>query len=327
MPEHIVAHATSRDSLEKILQSGKIKTLTHIVQENPEAEVHVEPYPGLRLRRKMRAEDARKYLDRRGNTDKVFLTRAGYDPRYGEYVIRKRLTSPVDHTGLTFIPNEVTTPKALSVRSNATVFVPEGELQGWREKFPDVPIQSKDELDLRPFTWGDRIGAFSGKLKKRLTKEAAQSLDRLSESQLHRRVSTKAGSVGSAALGTAVDDSDVDVFVPYERKSDYTRAVRRLKDRFPELTEPEYSRKREHKTTLSGRIKGRDVDLVLAYGEKPRLFSERFKALRNSLTEEEKKKIRETKARLQSSWVLPEYRYRRYKKRLAEDQGLAQFYF
>jgi len=70
-----------------------------------------------------------------------------------------------------------------------------------------------------------------------------------------------------------------------------------------------------------------DEQISVEHGEKPKKFREAFLNAKAALTPERKAEIIAMKRKLKESWFLSDYRYKRYKKQLAADIGLAQHYF
>lgn len=144
---------------------------------------------------------------------------------------------------------------------------------------------------------------------------------------LKKTIGRNAIPVGSTELGLATDSSDVDILVPYKRKHHWERAIERLRTKYPELQIGQYSANKPDKRVLTGPINGQTVDIVLAHGPKPMAFAQRFQQLKQELTPEQRQAIVNRKLELKNSLVLPEYRYKKYKKEVAEQLGLAQHYF
>ena len=318
-------HATSLDNLKVILSNGgKIKALRHIARDTPEAELSVEPLP-LPWRMNMKASDAYSRMKGIKNTDDVFLARDGYVPNYGDVVVVKQMSDRAVTPGarLNTIPNEFTTRRALSLKNNATVYVPDDQLAELKKEYRGIRFRPKSEFKLHTYGLKDRFVAFKDKLKQRLGfgKEA-------SDSAYKRKYGRNARLVGSEALGINVPGkSDVDVFVPYKRESAFRKAIARMQERHPGLQLNRASLKRDDKKTFSGSVNGQDVDVVLAYGPRAERFRQAFEEAARKLTPEKRREIVETKARLKKAWFFPQWRYKRYKNQVAEELGLKQAYF
>ena len=146
-------HATSAESLEKILNSGKIKSVAQIAGDNPDTKVDVEHKDGSADRAELKASDAHDKMDGEKEPDKIFLTRDGYLPAYGDHVILKELEHPEEVEDSEH-PNEHTTRRALSVKHNAVIYVPKSKLEEWRKKYPDINFMAKDEIPVKALESG-----------------------------------------------------------------------------------------------------------------------------------------------------------------------------
>lgn len=311
-------HATTPQNLEKILASGKVLRPKDIQGDSKAIEL----LPGVTTHWDAPASVADFFSKLRGNHSKVFVTKGGYDSRYGTHVIRKRLTAPKKHSWLTLIPNEHSVAKPLSVKSNADVLVPAGELQDWKAKFPGVKFKELEAGHAPEFSIGDRVAKILGQdvIKPVVQKPTPSQVSR----KVLKAVGKKGTLAGSLVLGTSVDGGDVDVLVPYKSKLQFEKAKERLSSRFKDF---KLTTNRDNKYTLSGSIDGVPVDVVVAHGEAPKKFLDRFNEVKQSLTPEQRAEIRAKKKALSSSWFFPQTRYKRYKKNLAEDLGLKEVYF
>jgi hypothetical protein len=159
--ERLFAHATSPESLEKILESRKLLSPMQVAKLNPEAEIDVE-YSGLFGRKKAKAAET---LGDKDDRDKIFLTEGTYDPRYGNHVIVKKLNHPVKHNKITHIVNEHTTKRPLAItRKSAVVYVPDENVSLWRRAFPYQHIEPLSKNPLKPTSGLQRVGTFYGKV-------------------------------------------------------------------------------------------------------------------------------------------------------------------
>lgn len=317
------AHTTGDEGLDRILSSGKIQHLGHLVKKDPSLQVTVEYSHLPFLRKTMAAEEALKLMHGTKVIDKVFLTKGRFLPNYGENVIIKDLTSPTERTSFNTIPDEFVTGRALSVKSNAEVYVPDERLEEWSSKHPDTTFLPKSSLKMQPIGVLDRIKAYPFKVMKALGHDKSASKLPISP----KSVSANAFLGGSSGLGLNIDDSDIDIFAPYKTESRYLKAVDRVKERFPELKQRSSTSKNPNKSTFSGKVDGKEVDVVLGWGPKAQAFSNAYEKALSGLTEEKWKEILETKRNLKNAWILSDYRYNRYKKQLASEIGLRQNYF
>lgn len=324
------SHSTSRENLEKMLQDGaRIKTLRHLAKNDPNLRVSVEPYRWLRTREEMPVSEAVTRLKNESkHPDKVFLVRGGVEPSYGQYSILKKLKGPKPHDDVNLIPNEYVTPRALSLRSNARVYAPDDELDALKSQYPGIRFVGRSELPVPELGRVQGAVTLAEKLKRRFMSKFAGEAPPLSVAQLRRSVGRNAIQVGSEALGTNVGQgSDIDIFAPYKRRDAYEKAMSRLRERYPEFQESKANAARQDKYTLSGKINGKDVDLVLGYGDKAQNFLGAFENAKQRLTPDKADEIRQNKEQLQKAWLLREWRYKRYKNQVADELGLKEHYF
>lgn len=319
---HTFSHVTSDDGLARILESGRIKTIRHLAKENPDLEVEVEPLPIPFIRQKLRAEDALSEMSGVKDVGKVFLTRNGYLPNYGDNVIVKRLSVPQRRTSLNTIPEEYVTGRAISVKNNAEVYVPDHRLEEWRKGFQGVVFKPKSELALKPYTIKDRVLNYPGKVLEALgfNKQASSPVN-------PRAIGSTAFIGGSEGLGLSIDNSDVDIFAPYARQRDYDKALERVKALYPTLQERSSTINNPNKSTLTGVVNGTEIDVVLGVGSKAINFRDAYQSAKQSLTDDQRELIKARKKELKESWILPELRYKLYKNNLATQLGLKQHYF
>ncbi|MBR4608798.1 MAG: hypothetical protein IKO41_21640 [Lachnospiraceae bacterium] len=327
MPEDksIYAHTTSMSSLMKMLGSGKIKSLRHIARETPDQELSVEPLP-VPIRFSMPASRAYRFMMGIKEPDKVFLTRNGYLPNYGDVVVTKNLGGAVvRHNALNSIPEEFTTRRALSLRNNANIYIPDEKLQEVSSQFRGYKFRPKSELQLQPYGLADRVRALLSKVKSRFVKESSEAD---SNSKFKRLFGRNAQLVGSEALGINVPgSSDTDVFVPYKRKLYFNRALERMGVKYPDLKMNRASLNREDKKTFTGSVNGQPMDVVMAYGPRAEKFRSAFDMAMRGLDARKRREIVARKAELKKSWFFPETRYKWYKKQLADELGLRDAYF
>lgn len=310
----IYTHTTTLDNLHKILNSGRIKSVRHIANEDPDSVMNVESSLGMRTRKYLKAVDALKRLKEVGkNPDKIFLTREGHNGNYGDVFIAKNLQSPKEHNTFNFVPNEYTIRRPLSVKHNATVYVPAKHLQDLRDAYKHIKFKPDTEFEHR-ITITDRFNT----LKRKLFNKTA--LENMSDSKLKQLLHTnKAFNAGSTALGTNIGKSDTDIFIPYKTQKAFDRKVKQLVSMYPDMQ----VRTKPNKVTLYND----KVDLVVGHGDNAIGYANKFKELKHSLSDSDKDRIKKRKADIKNSWFFPEFRYKRYKKQVAKDLGLHQFYF
>ena len=121
----VLTHTTKKENLHNILDSGKLMPIKHLKEQYPELEVNYEHKKG----KTHRISDKLKNIRNHHNSDKLFFAADRYDPRYGDYTIVKKLKKAEDNpVKWTLIPNEKIVKNPVSVRSNATIYVPNNEL-------------------------------------------------------------------------------------------------------------------------------------------------------------------------------------------------------
>lgn len=316
------AHTTSLAMLKRMLsESGQIKSLRHITKDTPDALIKVEPLP-IPIHKRLSARLAYDIMKYTKEPDKIFLTRNGYLPNYGDVVITKRLGNSVrEHDSWNTIPEEFTTRRRLSLRNNAKIYVPDEEYEQVVSEFGNRRIYPKSKLELPAYGISDRAKAWWAKIRGKFTKEG-------SDAAYKRLFGTPAQLVGSEALGINVPgSSDTDVFVPYKRRGNFERALWRMECKYPDLHLNSASLRREDKKTFTGNVKGNPMDVVVAYGPRAEKFRTAFNNARTMLSDKRRAEIIAEKQRIKNSWFFPELRYKWYKKQLATELGLKDAYF
>lgn len=325
--KHVFMHTTSEENLRKILEGKRISALRHIARRTPDLPVSVESgLTGLSDREVLRAAAAYERMRATKDVDSLFLTRDGWLPHYGDHVLVKRLSSPKRRNAFNLVPNEYTIKRELSPVSRAEIYVPADKLEEWKTQHPKANVRPLEDIP------GIRLSRLDGALQlpakalRRLTKASSFDPATLTDAQARKLFGRNAFLAGSEPLGIAVSSSDVDVFVPYTSEHHFNRAKDRIRKRYPMLQERPWEGDRP-KVVFTGDVNGTDVDVVLGHGEKARNFVKAFQEARGKLTPEEQERVRREKLRLKAAWFLKEYRYKRYKKQLAQDLGLEQHYF
>ena len=162
------------NNLDAIASSGKISALKHLVRNNPDIEIEVEPRAGgsnlgglLSDRARMRVADAYSAMSGVKDVDNVFLTRSVLPSKsYGKYVIEKTLLTPKLNTKLNLIANEYISPRELSVRYNANVYAPDDEVQKLREDHGHLNILPMSDLTASEASLADHARTLYAKLTK-----------------------------------------------------------------------------------------------------------------------------------------------------------------
>lgn len=142
---------------------------------------------------------------------------------------------------------------------------------------------------------------------------------------LAKRLNVTPFLTGSMAMGTHVPGSvDLDYTVPLKSKVKMLALAERLR-RHPEFkTSPYHPEEGDYQIFTWGREGKLPIDIALMYGDKAQKYKEAVRAARAKLTPERIEQIRKDKARLQRAWFLRQARYRKYKRKLDEELGIAQ---
>lgn len=321
----IYTHTTSLSALERMLENGaSIKSLKHITRETPDAELSVEPTI-LPLRFNMKAGDAYERMKDGKDPDKIFFMKGKYAPNYGDSVITLENTKIMQPYDSHFtLDNEYTTGRKVSLKGKGvSVYVPDERVEELQGRYRKVRFYPKSLLKVSPYTMGDRAST----VWRRITGSEKTAEDQ-DDHKFKRLFGRNARLVGSEALGIAVPgSSDTDVFVPYKSRYHFDRAIERMPKKYPTLVMNEASKDRQDKKTFTGKVNGKDMDVVLGYGDKAQRFNDAFTSAGTLLTPEQKAEVIRRKQELKNAWILPEWRYKRYKKQLAKDMGLADAYF
>ncbi len=301
------------NNLDNIASSGKIMALKHLARSMPELLLEVEPGAGgsnvgglVSNRSTMSASDAYEAMRGVKDVDNVFLTKDVVAPEaYGKYVIKKDLRSPSFNSKLNLIPNEYKTPRSLSVRSNASVYVPEEEMDELKEKYKHLDIRRMEDLDARSASLTDRARTLYSKI-----------------------LSPNATIVGSEGIGIDIGGkSDRDILVAYKTRKAYDNMVNKLEENNFGLQESAYNKhKRDGYKVYSYKDGNHDIDVALVHGGKAPDLANHTRELRSTMSDEDRERIRTRKSELSNSWILPNLRYKRYKKSIDKELGLTKFH-
>ncbi len=328
----IYTHTTSLGALERMLENGSaIKSLKHIYRESPDMELSVEPTI-LPMRWNMKASEAYARMKDGKDPDKIFFMRGKYAPNYGDSVITLENTKIMKPYASHFtLDNEYTTGRKVSLRGKGiSVYVPDEKVQELQGRYKKVRIYPVSLLKVPPYTLGDRVSSAWRRITgaEKVASDNSAIDARVYDARYKRLFGRNARLVGSEALGISVPgSSDTDVFVPYKSRYHFDRAIKRIPEKYPELVMNQASIEKPDKKTFTGKVNGKDMDVVIGYGGKAQRFNEAFTRAESMLTPEQRLAIIRRKQKLKDAWVLPEWRYKRYKKRLAIDLGLADAYF
>ena len=321
-----------------MLKAGKVMSLKHLARYSPDTEVSVESKAnGSNLgglvsnRRTLSATDAYDIMTGVKDVDNVFLTKDTILPEssgYGKYIIEKNLRIPTLNSKLNLIANEYKHNRALSIRNNSTVYIPDEEYQEFKILHPEINIRPRSTLTARESTLGDTARTLWAKTIGIDKQSDAQTLFSGSESDIKRILSRNATIVGSEGIGINIKgSSDRDILVPYKTRKGYNRLVNKLKTDGLGLQESKYNdRKRDGFKVYSYKDDNIDVDVALVHGGNANRLASHVRHLRENLSDKQKNDIIKDKEDLQNAWFFKNTRYKRYKRQLDKDLGLSQFH-
>lgn len=321
------------NNIDAIVTSGRVQALKHLARSNPDLEVEVESgasgsnFGGLASNREtLRAADAYDKMKGVKDVDRIFVTKSVLPPvSYGKYIIEKKLRSTKENVKLNLIPNEHTTGRSLSVRSNANIYVPDDEHEYLSNKFSSTNFMPMSQLKARQATLTDRAKS----LYRKLTKSAdVKTLFSGTEKDIQKLLSRNATIVGSEGIGINVEGaSDRDILVPYKTKQGFNRLVKKLEDDGLGLKESPYNaRKRDGFKVYSYKDNDVDVDVALVHGGKASDLTKHIRHLRETLSDEQRSEIISKKKSLQNAWFFRDSRYKNYKRGIDRKLGLTQFH-
>jgi hypothetical protein len=128
---------------------------------------------------------------------------------------------------------------------------------------------------------------------------------------------------GSLALGTNLPgESDFDYGIPVQQKKRFLELYEQFKR---DMKESPYNRGDSDYRVFTTTIGGEPVDVALIFGGKGAHHRDAIKYLSKTMTEKQKQKIIEEKAKLKGAWIAPKYRYKRYKRNLDTQLGIPRF--
>ena len=174
----LFAHATGAENLRKILRSGSLRPLKDLAESNPELLVNVEKaLTSLSQRPTLPAADAAKAMSGAKEIDKVFLTKGGYLPNYGDHIIARKALAPSRRQSLNLVPQEYVTDKAISIYDPGTaIFVPDEALSLWKKEFPKANILPKSKFEGQQYTRVQGAAELPKKLQARLADTSVAKL-------------------------------------------------------------------------------------------------------------------------------------------------------
>lgn len=165
------------------------------------------------------------------------------------------------------------------------------------------------------------IGGFFG--NKKLNPELLANAD---DAYIKRIFGDQAILAGSKPLGINIGTSDTDILSPYKTDFFYNRAIKDMIAN-PEFTPSKLNAVRPDKQVFTYKNNGKDIDVVLARGDKGFAFRDAFLNASKNLTDEQRAEIIAQKKALQDAWILKNLRYKRYKNQIADELGLKEHYF
>lgn len=355
----IYSHRTNYDGLKAILQDGAIRPVADISADHPDRELSVEPTIAPFLRRKVRASEAASsaWSLMPERQQEIYLTRNGMlgGKKYGDYVITKRLAKVDPSPHLNTVKDEYVYRRPLSIRSNATIYVPDEELDMWRAEHPKVRFGAKSSLDL-PVYSPYNVAEFARKLKDRSFQEktagvlddfdnlfqnylsrggAPQVVDGTGEDQavppsleeMRALAGRRTHYHGSKALGLDHENSDVDFLSILPSREAVYAKVEELKGKgFHKLPIPLdgiIDPDENMLIPMRGTIRGVQVDLMLAHGPQAENRVKTVYRANEFLNGSRRDQIRERKKDLKDSWFLGKKRHGRYVEGLDRELGIA----
>lgn len=323
------AHSTSRDNIENILRDGAIYPLSKVVQNNQDKMVSVEPTKS-RKRELMRASDAIDKMKGVKDVDSIFLSRDGYVPSYGEHIIVKNLKHPKFNSRINLVPNEYKTQRPLSLKHNATVYVPDEEVNTLSMKYPNIKMMPLSQIPLKRLGAPDVAKTFMQKLL------STSSMGKIAEDmgiipsisntreRLLKMLGPDAIQAGSTGLGLSIDTSDIDLFMPVKSSDQLDKKRADILQHYPCLKDSPYN-KNPNRRLLRGVIDGYGVDIALGTGEAAAKYRDTYLNAKNTLTDAQRATIIANKARLKRALLFPEKRYGRYKAKVDKSLGIERY--
>jgi len=207
--QHTLNHATSADNFRKILSSGKLMPISEIAKHLPDSPVEVErALTSFSGRETLNAAEAVKAMAGRKSIDKIFLTKDGYLPHYGDFVISRKAYLPSKNTALNLVPDEYISSKSIDITDpSVSMFVPDEQLSNWQKEFPGLNLLPKSS-----FT-GRRLSRLDGAMQL-----PDKALNLSKDTRLYKLLSDagllSSDALAGAGLGVAAnyalsDDSDL----------------------------------------------------------------------------------------------------------------------
>lgn len=128
---------------------------------------------------------------------------------------------------------------------------------------------------------------------------------------------------GSMATGTDIDTTpDFDFAIPIRSANKYTNLKRRLDSI---ATKSPYNKENADYDVYSMDLDGQPIDVALLYGNKGLQQREAYKRVNTSMSRERLEEIRKRKHELKNAFILPDYRYKKYKRAIDKEFNLPKF--
>ena len=204
--EQLLSHTTNADNLKKILRTGKIKSLLQTALDDPNLVINAETATNSFVKRPtMTAIEAAEAAVAKKEIDKIFLTKDGYLPQYGDYVISKYAPLPEKKLSLNLIPEEYATKSPIYL-NNANIYVPDDELTQWAKEYPKYKFLPKSTHPGRPYSRVDGAAA----LKDKATELAKNSdlINAMRNAGLFSNEAMMGAGVGATVNYATDDDPD-----------------------------------------------------------------------------------------------------------------------
>lgn len=301
-------------NLAKALSDGRLKSLAHLARDNPSILVSVEPSKWTRDREKSKAKDALQSMESEKDVNHIFLTKDKplRSDTYGKYIIEKKLKSPVLSDKLNFIPSEYKQKKFLSLKSNASIYVPKDELPKFKKKYKGYNFKPTDNLKDN-FHPDYSLSSYVGKVLDKLNLVKTSDLRAVKPQDIH----PAAMLTGSRALGINLDNSDVDLMVYLQNKKEIDTLAKKLQSKY-NLTPSPYNHPKRNKTVLISRY----GDVVLTSDPKAQNYLDSLKKAKQQLTKTDKQSYINQKKQALNSWFFPQTKYKKLKRQIDRDLGI-----
>ena len=128
---------------------------------------------------------------------------------------------------------------------------------------------------------------------------------------------------GSMATGTDIDTTpDFDFAIPIRSSNKYRKLKKKL-DRV--ANKSQFNKEDADYDVYSMNLDGQPVDVALLYGDKGIKQRKAYKRVKRSISKERLEEIRKRKHELKNAFILPDYRYKKYKRAVDKELDLPKF--